>query len=159
MGAAGGCGTGRDRAPAGAGAAPPPVGAGATADAGSASATVLALPPVASEVEAREVLRRHFREAGLRVISDVRLHGDGYDITVDGYDPDRKIGFEYVASDEVNTDVAAGEREALAASDNRVLLVDATSAAALTMLARAFLGRIDADAGLDRSLGASVDDE
>ena len=153
-----GCGTGRDQAPgAGAGTAPPGTG-GLGYDGVGSAAPGPPSPPV-SEVDARDLLRREFRDAGLRVVSDVRLRGAGFDITVDGYDPEREVGFEYVAADEVDTDVAAGEREALAASDSRVLLVDASSADALALVTRAFLGRVAAEASADHAPAAATEDD
>jgi|GEM_PF-3106686 len=92
------------------------------------------------ESQARALLAARFRGAGLRVRYDVALEGPGFSFTADGYDPDRAVGYEYVAFAEADTDITADEATALAASpEPRVLVVWATNSAAVDAAARAFL--------------------
>lgn len=101
---------------------------GEAPNARSVSAEVpLEAEPFASEFEARAVLAERFRQAGFRIRYDVTLVIDGdIEVTVDGYDPASKIGFEYVAADERETDLSAAERSALEGrAEHRILIVDA----------------------------------
>jgi len=100
-------------------------------------------PPL-SETEARAMLSERFRRAGLRVRQDVRVRGESYDVTLDGYDPDRDIGFEYIAVSERGTDLDDAERAALASK--RILILDASSEQTVSAAADAFLASL-ADAG------------
>lgn len=96
-------------------------------------------PPIA-EAYARLLLGARFRAAGLRILADRRVTGDGYDVTLDGWDPSRRIGYEYVAAGEVGTDLDDTERAALAADSTlHVLVIDATTAARVTAEADQFL--------------------
>jgi len=110
-------------------AAPPPVDAAAQPDAA----------PAVSEVQARVAMARRFRAAGLRIREDVPVAG----ITLDGCDPQRRVGYEYVAPEERGLDVTDESRAALAALDGwRVLIVDATDAADLSARVDAFLSAL-----------------
>ena len=122
----------RDRSPATA-----PATTTATAQEELDPATLL------SEAAARSILARRFRAAGLRVRYDVLLTRPGaFDITVDGYDPARKVGFEYVDAAERDTDLHAAERDALARDpEHRVLVVDAIDAAGLDVQITRFLAQ------------------
>jgi hypothetical protein len=74
---------------------------------------------------------------------DVRLLGDGYDLTVDGYDDETAIGYEYIAPIERDTDLVADERAALAADPARqILVLDPTDEAGLAARAGEFLARL-----------------
>jgi hypothetical protein len=108
-----------------------------------AAAPALPAGPVLSEAEARAILAERFRAAGFRVRYDVPIARPGaFELTVDGYDPERGIGFEYVAVDERGTDLDDSERAALARDrEHRILIVDATDAAGLDALVSAFLAR------------------
>jgi len=117
------CGRGSERTP------PTPAlreaGAPAADDPEPAAQPPAPRPPL-GEAAARALLAGALREAGLRILHDVRVQGPGYDITLDGWDPARRVGFEYIAPEEVDTDLAASEREALtAATDLHVLILDA----------------------------------
>lgn len=93
-----------------------------------------------SETEARTLLAERFRAAGYRVRYDVRITGQGFDITVDGYDPDARVGFEYIAPAERDTDVMADEREHLVRDGaHRVLILDPLPRSALEQRIDAFL--------------------
>lgn len=87
------------------------------------------VPPI-SEVVARALLAERFRAAGFRIRYDVPVTRDGqFQITVDGYDPASRVGYEYVATSERDTDLSSDERAALNADpEYRILIVDAASA-------------------------------
>jgi hypothetical protein len=59
-----------------------------------------------TEREGCEVLRRRFQAAGLRVVDNHRLDEPGLAIDLDGFDPERRIGYEYITT-------AAGDRAGL----------------------------------------------
>lgn len=99
-----------------------------------------------TEVEARALLARRFRDAGFRVLHDVRVREGSSELTVDGYDPDRDVGFEYIAPSERGTDLLAAERSALSAGKRALLILDAASEQRVSAAADAFLASL-ADAG------------
>lgn len=118
----------------------------ATADHDQAPAITPAdAAPVAvlSEAAARAILARRFRAAGFRVRYDVPIARPGaFDVTVDGYDPVRQVGFEYVDTAERDTDLHAAERAALERDPaHRILVVDATDAAGLEARITRFLAQ------------------
>lgn len=94
-----------------------------------------------SESAARALLADAFRAAGFRVRYDVPVARDGaFALTVDGYDPMRRVGFEYVAEEERGAELDAGERSLLARDpEQRVLVIDAVDAAGLEERAQRFL--------------------
>lgn len=108
--------------------------------------------PLASESEARAVLAERFREAGFRVRYDVTLLiGGDFEMTVDGYDPGSKVGFEYVAAEERDTDLSVDERAALGRlSEYRILIVDPAPLGLVTDQADQFLAAARSQAGPDR---------
>jgi len=81
------------------------------------------------EAEGRAVLRRCFEARGLTITEDYRLHDDGVPITLDGYDPSRRIGYEYITTEagdriEVTPAVIAELERRMVAGTLAVLLVD-----------------------------------
>lgn len=72
---------------------------------------------------------------------------------MDGYDPERHLGFEYVAVAERGTDLDDAERAALARDrDHGILVVDATDAASLDAASTSFLAErqlLDSEDGSD----------
>jgi hypothetical protein len=92
-----------------------------------------------SEAGARILLSRAFRAAGYRILNDVPVRGAGYQVTLDGFDPKRKVGFEYVDPRERGADLDTAERAALARSELKVLIVDAAHGPAVEAMAKAFL--------------------
>lgn len=54
-----------------------------------------------------------FRGAGLRIVNDHAFHSSDVEVTLDGYDPERGVGYEYVAREEEGTDLSAEELVAL----------------------------------------------
>ncbi|WP_428261885.1 hypothetical protein [Haliangium sp.] len=109
--------------------------------AADADARVPAPPPPLSEAAARALLAERFRRTGLRIRADVPIERAGaYRLTVDGYDPDRRVGFEYIAEVERGVELEPSERAALAADASvRVLIVEATDAAGVEAAAERFL--------------------
>jgi acetyl esterase/lipase len=62
-----------------------------------------------SELQARQLLDRLFREAGLRILNDVLFIEAGIEVTLDGYDPERRIGYEYVAREEMGLELSPAD--------------------------------------------------
>jgi hypothetical protein len=75
---------------------PPPPRPAAIIDAGMADPR----PAAISEAHARRLVTDRLRRAGLRVLFDVEVELGGRKLTLDGYDPNRRIGFEYTATSE-----------------------------------------------------------
>ena len=99
-------------------------------------------------MEARLLLNGLFRDAGLRVVNDREFRRGSIELTLDGYDPERGFGYEYISPEEQGTDVSAGEVLALRA-ETQILVIeggtlDALEAVALRFLARISLGNPDA---------------
>ena len=107
-----------------------------TADAEDDSPPVAAGPPL-TEAVARALLAKRFRAAGFRIRDDVRVRSESptaalgdadpsFDLTVDGYDPEAKVGFEYIDPAEVGSDLLAEERAALGRENSgpRILILD-----------------------------------
>jgi hypothetical protein len=90
------------------------------------------------EGAARFLLAARFRAAGLRVLEDVSLQVGDVAVVVDGFDPARRVGFEYVAAEEREVELDAARRLA-AAPSLRILVVDAASADEVERAADAFL--------------------
>jgi len=118
---------------------PPPVRPVSTPAATSAPAA-RASGPIIDEAHARVVLNESFRNAGLRVLADVDLEIRGRSVTVDGFDPDRRIGFEYSASEE---QAAQRDLETLFTAETgpRILVLAASDEATVRERASAFLAR------------------
>lgn len=104
-------------------------------------------PPV-TEAVARALLARRFRAAGWRIRSDVRVTDPGdpdFAVTVDGYDPESRIGFEYIDPSETGSDLSATERAALASnSTHRILIIDPAGSERVIELADQFLQSLGA---------------
>ena len=133
----------------------------ATPAAGDGSSAIPG-PPV-TEAVARALLARRFRDAGWRIRSDVRVTSSGnsgdapdsvapdsdaaadpsaFELTVDGYDPEARIGFEYIDPSEAGADLSPTERTALASnSTHRILIVDPADSDRVLELADRFLAR------------------
>lgn len=106
-----------------------------------AAPSIDATPPI-SEAAARALLADRFRAAGFRIRFDVRVDvGDG--VTLDGFDPEREVGYEYVAVEERGTDLSDAERAQLASW--RVLVIDAADEATVAAAADTFLDQLPAE--------------
>jgi len=132
----------------------PSVAPAATAAGAGAGGTSAGVPteaeagagPALTEVAARLLLSERFRAAGFRIRNDVAVAGEGYELTADGYDPDRGVGYEYIATEEVGTDLVDAERVALGRdSERHVLVLGPCDEASLRRSADAFLGGLGVD--------------
>lgn len=86
--------------------------------------------PTLTEAQARALLAERFRAAGLRIRQDVPVGG----VTLDGADPQKHIGYEYVAEGDVDA--------APKADGWSILIIEATDVAQLTARVDAFLGEL-----------------
>ncbi|HEU5055054.1 MAG TPA: hypothetical protein VFU21_00955 [Kofleriaceae bacterium] len=92
------------------------------------------------EASARRLLAARFRAAGMRIVEDVALETGGVTLVADGFDPARRVGYEYIAGEERDVELAGDERALLAAMpDVRILVTDEATAGALEQAAAAFL--------------------
>ena len=95
------------------------------------------------EASARRLLAARFRAAGLRIVEDVPLEAGGVTLVADGFDPVRRVGYEYIAAAERDLELDAGERARLSAVTGvRVLVTDESAADALEQAADAFLAEL-----------------
>jgi len=49
-----------------------------------------------SEAEGRRVLKAAFAAAGFNIVEDYHFCEDGVEVTFDGFDPERRVGYEYM---------------------------------------------------------------
>lgn len=112
------------------------------------------------EASARLLIASLLREAGLRVVADVPLGAGGVEVTLDGFDPARRIGYEYVAADERGADLDDAERPRIAGmAGTRVLVIDSGDAEAVTGAVERFLATGDeASAGDENTDRADTTD-
>ncbi len=86
-------------------------------------------------------MNRLFREAGLRIVND-RVFSKGIvSVTLDGLDPERGIGYEYIASIERGTDLSLREAADLDAEPG-ILVLRSSSLDEVEERARAFLSAL-----------------
>ncbi len=64
----------------------------------------------ASEAEGRKVLRAAFTAAGYQIVEDYHFVEDDVDVTFDGFDPARRVGYEYMTR-EMNDKADFTDRE------------------------------------------------
>ncbi|MBI3927203.1 MAG: hypothetical protein HY319_16825 [Armatimonadetes bacterium] len=96
----------------------------------------------------RAVLRRVFEEAGFAVVEDYLLPIAGTMVRLDGFDPDRRTGYEYITTadgdrEELHERIVAELDRLNANGELRLLLVDEQfipDADTLMAAARVFLG-------------------
>jgi hypothetical protein len=139
------CGCGRDRAPE-----PAAVGRRVDGDRAAAPGPTAGL----DEAGARFLLAARFRAAGFRIVADVPLSEGDVALTVDGFDPERRVGYEYVAAEERGVELDEAERDRLARlAGVTVLVMDAADAAAVSALADRFLSGIARAPGPDAGSG------
>ena len=120
--------------------APPPVVAAKAAPPAAIAASLPDTGPRLDEGPARRILAERFRAAGLRIFVDEPVTAAGAALTVDGFDRERRIGYEYVAEGEVGLDLDARERAALSRlADPAILVGDAGSEEAIAWAADAVL--------------------
>lgn len=100
------------------------------------------------EAIARELLDRLFREAGLRIVNDVKWSRPGIELTLDGYDPERDVGYEYIAAAEAGAELDESERIALQ-THPRIFVAAPAARDQLQSAAEAFLAALASPAGPD----------
>lgn len=136
---------------------PGPDGGSAPAAAASAAAPAASntpaptdptAPPPLGEAAARRELARRFRAAGYRILVDVPVHLPGVDLVADGFDPQRGVGYEYVAAGERGLELDAAARARLAHDPRvRILVIDAAPLARWSRSVDQFLSRVAAAPG------------
>jgi hypothetical protein len=105
------------------------------------------MQPKLSESEGVRLLREEFEKAGLSIREGVPFDAGGTVLSLDGYDPDRRVGFEFVTAEAgdrgaFGADVVAALEEKMERGEAWLLLVDewdVTDGAELALAARRFL--------------------
>lgn len=112
---------------------------------GQAAATDAPAGEPLDEASARRLIAGRFRAAGLRIVEDVTIEVDGVMLVADGFDPARRVGYEYVAAEERGLELDSAERERLAGGAAvRILVTEAAAAAELERAIEAFLAALPA---------------
>jgi len=102
------------------------------------------------ERKAAALLKQRFESAGFKIAENVTLDEDGINFEVDGFDADRRVGYEYVSREsgdgwDVDADVIAELAERRAAGTLSIFVVDEHAApdeASLGRAADAFLASL-----------------
>jgi hypothetical protein len=95
------------------------------------------------EASARLLIAARFRAAGFRVVEDALLRVDSVELTLDGFDPARRVGYEYVAADERDADLTDDERAAVPSLPGvRVLIVESSGAESIAGTVDRFLAGV-----------------
>lgn len=94
------------------------------------------------EARGRAILKARFEGAGLAIVSDHPMTLAGRTVHLDGFDPLRRIGFEYITTeagdrDEITPEVLDDLEARAARGELFVLLVDERQAVADAVLERA----------------------
>lgn len=109
-----------------------------------------------SEREGCLVLKREFESAGLRVDERHEIEAGGLRVELDGFDPERRVGYEFVTSaggdrDSLTPEAIAALEARMEAGELHVLLVDeweVESEEELAGYARRFLAELRSRGGL-----------
>ncbi len=91
-----------------------------------------------SEVQARQELDSIFRAAGFRILNDEPVRVATIEITLDGYDPERLVGYEYIDPLEASLSLDANQRRVLT-KNAKILVLSACDIEELRARASAFL--------------------
>jgi hypothetical protein len=94
------------------------------------------------ERKATALLKQRFEAAGFTIAENVALDEDGISFEVDGFDADKRVGYEYVSREsgdgwDVGEDVIAALDEHRAAGTLNILVVDENDAPDEPSLGRA----------------------
>lgn len=100
-----------------------------------------------NEKDGCEILRRCFTEAGLAIEERYALHSEGVAVNLDGFDPARRVGYEFITTEdgdraEVTPEVVAALDERMERGELFVFLLDeaeVSDEASLRKAARRFL--------------------
>lgn len=103
-----------------------------------------------SESEGVRLLREEFVRAGLSIVEGAPFEVDGVTLSLDGYDPVRRVGFEFVTAEAgdrkaFTADVVAGLEGKMERGEAYIFLVDewdAVDAPEVALAARRFLGEL-----------------
>jgi len=106
-----------------------------------------------TEKDACALLKARFEKAGYDIEENVAFDEDGIAFEVDGYDADKRVGYEYVTDEagdswDVGSDVVVALEAKRDAGELFILVVgeaDAPDAAALGRAADLFLGQLEVD--------------
>jgi hypothetical protein len=82
-----------------------------------------------TETEGCAILRRLFTEAGLAIEEGYSLGGEGVAVKLDGFDPARRVGYEYITTEagdraEITPEIVAALDERMEKGELFVLLLD-----------------------------------
>lgn len=101
-----------------------------------------------TEAEGRAILKARFEEAGFAIVESYRLTEGELDVELDGFDPDRRVGYELLTTEagdraEFTPAVVAAIERRMAAGELVLFLIDEADAdgPALDRAARRFLER------------------
>ena len=103
-----------------------------------------------SESEGVRLLREEFARAGLSIEEGAPFEVDGVVLLLDGFDPARRVGFEFVTAEAgdrkaFTAGVVAGLERKMERGEAHILLVDewdAVDAAEVALAARRVLGEL-----------------
>ncbi len=103
-----------------------------------------------NEQEGAALLRARFEAAGFRIREGYRYESEGFSFSIDGFDPDANVGYEYVTSEagdraEITSEILAHLEKRMRSGEIAVLLIDeyeAPSADLLTFAVDRFLEAI-----------------
>jgi hypothetical protein len=100
-----------------------------------------------SEASGREILRGVFEQAGYQIIEDYPLDVGGTTIHLDGYDPRRRVGYEYVTAEagdreEITPSVYVALEAMMRRGELAIFLVDEIDVGGLAEGAKRFLSRL-----------------
>jgi hypothetical protein len=62
-----------------------------------------------SEEAGRAILRAAFQQAGYEIVEDYKFDEDGVSVVLDGYDPKRQVGYEYLTREAGDKDDFSGK--------------------------------------------------
>ena len=82
-----------------------------------------------------------FRDAGFRILNDEPLEESHIEVVLDGYDPEKKVGYEYISASEARESISESEADELARHWS-LLILRSCSLAHLRRGASEFLARV-----------------
>ena len=100
-----------------------------------------------SEASGREILRGVFEQAGYEIVESYPLEVGGTTINLDGYDPKRRVGYEYITSEagdreEITPTVFVELEAMMRRGELAIFLVDEADVGGLAEGAKRFLARV-----------------
>ena len=108
-----------------------------------------------TEREGCKLLRSHFETAGLSIIDDFSFDEEGVRVELDGFDPQRRVGYEYITTEagdreEFTPQVIEALESRMVKGEISLLLIDETSCSPemLANAAEGFLARLRSEGRL-----------